>query len=263
MEEHWFERPNGANEHVRGYLVTCENDKFSIENIRELSTALFCQESSPAFVFLNAPISLYSQEVASCASHIRIFNAPSYKVSTTDYSKLKRLVQIRGRGKAQGSVEVKVYSISNVKSLQPDCGRVVANDETLVDTFILDTNDVFTNEKVIKLVQSADILLCRANHSIQYQAFWLAISVGAVPVLPEGPAIKSYGAQPILNGLLEHPQSRYSDDNTKINNTINGFITFYSVLVSQLRWYYANGLTTELLQLCLDEPALPQNGVIN
>lgn len=263
MVKHWFERPNGTDELSQDYLITRKGDKFAIESVQDLSLDLSQEEGESAFLFLCAPISTYSQEAISSIGHTKVLNAPSCKVCSDDFPKLKRLVQIRGRGKSQDSVEIKVYILSNLNSFQPDCGRIVAKEEAEVDVFIVDTRDVFTDEKVLKVIRTADILLCRANHPIQYQAFWLAISAGAVPVLPEGPVIKSYAAQPILNGLLEQPPSRYVDEHDDFNSTINGFIASYSVLVSQLRWHYANGLTSELLQLCLDDPSLPQNGVLN
>ncbi|USI28209.1 hypothetical protein ACD631_17865 [Alteromonas macleodii] len=253
MSNHWFEEKVGYQNDCGGYLVRQEYEKPEVIAFDTLSELESFSCSNKAVVFYKKPLSSI-ESLEKKFDQLSFFNAPSCNLSSQiSTSKEDTLIQLRGRGKTQESVEVNVYELDKVLSFQPGIGRLVCNDKALIDTFIMETKHLAHDSTVHNLIEKAKFVLCRTNHSIQYEMFWKAIDLEAAPIFPEAPKIKSYALQPVMDALFSYAYERYQQRDEQRLKTLDGLYEFQIALVKQLKWHYSDGLSNELLELVLDD----------
>ena len=213
-------------------------------------------KESITIVFCGFSLSSTSESLQNKLKGKFVFHYPTISLDTPSNENMRSaysLLQIRGRGEKQSTVEITQHKLEDIEVFQPGSGRLVVKNRDNSVSKIIATEQLLYDKDVLQMMGESQIVVCRMSKDIQFDIFWEAIKVNTIPVMPNGPTINSPFQHAIFEKLLSDLPYRVVN---KIENAkemlLEEYCKYYLAVITQLKYYYADGLTQEFLQLAFD-----------
>lgn len=213
-------------------------------------------KESITIVFCGFSLSSTSENLQNKLKGKFVFHFPTTSLDTPSNEDMRSacsLLQIRGRGEKQSTVEITQHKLENIEVFQPGSGRLVVKNRDDSVSNIIATEQLLNDKDVLQMMAKSEIVVCRASKDIQFNIFWEAIKVNTIPVMPNGPTINSPFQQAIYEKLLNDLPNRVVNEAANAKEVaFEEYCKYYLAAITQLKYYYADGLTQEFLQLAFD-----------